>query len=385
MAEAKRKRRSQSDHADLDVAMMRRALKRARRAVGRVEPNPMVGCVITQHGRIIGEGHHQRFGGPHAEVHALRSCKASPRGATVYVTLEPCAHFGKTPPCLDALLAAKVGRVVIGVLDPNPQVAGKSARRLRREGITVDVGLCEEEARDLAAPYLTLVNLRRPYVIAKWAQTLDGKLATHTGDSKWISGEASRKLVHKLRARVDAIVVGSRTVLADDPELTARDVPLKRLAHRVVLDGRLRTPESCKLVKLAGKTPTILFTSRDRAGTPKARRLAKRGVQVVAVAARNDRLLPKACLQALYRRDMTNVVLEGGAVMLNSFFQRELVDEAWVFTAPFLSGDDRVSGAVTGRRPKLIRDALQPRLVEVKTLGADTLHRLRFDNTSNGT
>jgi len=364
--------------------MMRRAIKRARRAEGRVEPNPMVGCVITQRGRVIGEGHHQRFGGPHAEVHALRSCKASPRGATVYVTLEPCAHFGKTPPCLDALLAAKVGRVVIGVLDPNPQVAGKSVRRMRREGIEVDVGVCEEEARELAAPYLTRENLRRPYVIAKWAQTLDGKLATHTGDSKWISGEASRKLVHKLRARVDAIIVGSRTVLADDPELTARDVTIKRIAHRVVLDGRLRTPESCKLVKSARQTPTILFTSRDRAAGLKARRLTKHGVQVVPVGARTDRLSPRACLRELYRRDMTNVVLEGGAAMLNSFFHRKLVDEAWVFTAPLFVGDERVPGSVTGRRPKLLGDALRPRLVEVETLDADTLHRLRFDTTSNG-
>jgi len=363
---------------EIDVAMMRRAIRRARRAEGRVEPNPMVGCVITKNGCVIGEGHHRRFGGPHAEAHALRDCTDSTRGATAYVTLEPCAHYGKTPPCVGALLEAGVGRVVIGVVDPNFQVAGKSVQRLRRAGVEVTIGVCADEAEELAAPYLTRTCLARPYVIAKWAQTLDGKLATHTGDSQWISSEASRKLVHRLRARVDAIVVGGGTVQADDPLLTARDVPRRRVAHRVVLDSRLRTPPSARIVATAGDTPTLILTSATSARDRQVRRLRDSGVSVVAVDSQEDCLLPEACLEELYGRDMTNVVLEGGTGVLGSFFRHNLVDEAWVFTAPILLGDERVPGVVSGIKSDLIRDAMRPRVASITTVGRDVHHRLRF-------
>jgi diaminohydroxyphosphoribosylaminopyrimidine deaminase/5-amino-6-(5-phosphoribosylamino)uracil reductase len=266
---------------------------------------------------------------------------------------------------------------VIGVLDPYPEVAGKSVRQLRAAGVDVTVGVCKDEAAELAAPYLTRMNRKRPYVIAKWAQTLDGKLATHRGDSKWISNAESRRLVHRLRARIDAIIVGSSTVLADDPDLTARDVPIRRTAHRVVLDGRLRTPESARLVRTAEQTPTIIFTTRDRAGSAKARRLTVRGVTIIPVGTQSKRLSVSACLKHLQQRDMTNVVVEGGPSVLSTFFRHKLVDEAWIFTAPILLGDERVPCSVTTLRPRLIADALRPRVIEVRTLDTDTLHRLR--------
>src|SRR5207253_7885382 len=215
----------------------RRALELAERGRGYVEPNPLVGAVVVHDGRIIGEGWHQRYGEAHAEVNALTAAGDAARGATLYVTLEPCCHHGKTPPCTDAVLRAGVQRVVAAMLDPFPQVSGKGADLLRAAGVTVDVGLCEAEARRLNAPYLKLLATGLPYVTAKWAMTLDGKIATRTGDSKWISNEASRRRVHELRGRMDAIIVGIGTALADDPLLTARPTG-PRTPARIVLDSR---------------------------------------------------------------------------------------------------------------------------------------------------
>ena len=230
--------------ADFDSRMMLRALELARRGEGIVEPNPMVGCVVVQGEEIVGEGWHQRFGGPHAEIEALRAAGAKATGATLYVTLEPCCHHGQTPPCSDAVIQAGIGRVVAAMRDPFPKVAGGGIQQLMSAGIDVEVGLHEQEARELNAPYLKLLATGRPWVIAKWAMTLDGKLATKTGDSKWISGEASRRVVHELRGRVDAIVVGRRTAALDDPLLTARleKGSPPRIATRIVLDSRDSSP-----------------------------------------------------------------------------------------------------------------------------------------------
>src|SRR5262245_29686131 len=204
-------------HTPADTLFMRRALRLALRGQGGVEPNPLVGCVLVRAGRIIGEGWHAKFGGPHAEVRALKSCQSSPRGATAYVTLEPCCHHGKTPPCTDALLAAGVTRVVAAVRDPNPAVHGRGAETLRKAGIRVEFGLLAAEGADLIAPFAKLVKTSRPWVILKWAQSLDGVIATRTGDSKWISDEACRAHAHRTRGRVDGILVGVNTLLRDDP------------------------------------------------------------------------------------------------------------------------------------------------------------------------
>src|SRR5665213_509031 len=231
-----------------DETWMRRALELAERGRGWVEPNPLVGAVVVRDGQIVSEGWHQRYGEAHAEVNALATAGEAARGATLYVTLEPCCHQGKTPPCTDAILRAGVGRVVAAMSDPFPAVAGKGADLLCAAGVPVDFGIEEAAARRLNAPYLTLLAIGQPYVHAKWAMTLDGKIATRTGDSKWISNEASRHLAHKLRGRMDAVIVGVGTAIADDPQLTARP-PGPRTAIRIILDSKCRLSADSVLAK----------------------------------------------------------------------------------------------------------------------------------------
>ncbi|UCE59561.1 MAG: bifunctional diaminohydroxyphosphoribosylaminopyrimidine deaminase/5-amino-6-(5-phosphoribosylamino)uracil reductase RibD [Phycisphaerales bacterium] len=363
---------------DLDTRMMKRAIALSRKGEGRVEPNPMVGCVIVRAGRIIAEGYHRRFGGPHAEVQALRQCPHKPRGATVYVSLEPCCHQGRTPPCTEALIEAGVKRVVVALRDPNPAVHGRGIRQLYAAGVAVDVGLMDRESAEVLAPFITYTKSSRPFVIAKWAQSLDGKLATRTGQSKWISCEESRRRVHRLRARVDAILVGSQTVKADDPLLTARDVPLKRRAARVVLDGRLRISEKCRLVNTADEIRTLVVTTAKQASTPKAKRLARKGIEIIACRRHRGHLALEECLAGLARRDVTNLLVEGGPTVLTALLEAELVDEAMVFIAPKLIGGRNSPTVLGGWSVERVDQALSPRSVHTQKSGVDTLHRLRF-------
>ncbi len=367
-----------TNNPEFDRRMMSRAITLARRGEGRVEPNPMVGCVIVRRGRVIGEGYHRRFGGPHAEIEALRSCASSPRGATVYVSLEPCCRQGKTPPCTEALIAAKVARVVVAVHDAHPSVGGRGLRALRRAGLRVHTGVLRKEASEVLAPFTTRVRLGRPYVIAKWAQSLDGKLATHRGDSRWISGEVSRRHVHRLRARMDAILVGSGTVLVDDPRLTARGVVIRRTALRVALDTRLRIPTTCQLVDTARQAPTLVMTTASRARSPKARQLMRKGVEVIACPVRGRRLSLDGCLSELGRRDLTNLLVEGGPTMLTSFLQANVVDEAYVFIAPKLIGHPRAPSLLAGDGARRIEDAISPRQSRMKRSGDDILCHMRL-------
>ena len=358
---------------ELDESLVRRALALAKRGEGRVEPNPMVGCVIVRNERIIGEGYHRRFGGPHAEIEALGSCARNPRGATVYVSLEPCCHYGKTPPCTDALIAAGIARVVTPLRDPNPAVNGRGLRRLRAAGITVTTGVLGDDAAEVLRPFLTRIRLGRPYVIAKWAQSLDGILVTPPGESKWISCEASRRAVHRLRARVDAILVGIGTVLADDPLLTARGVPLRRRALRVVLDGKLRIPVGAKIVASANTTPTLVFTTPEALNTKKAQQLAHKGVELVACKSRGGRLLLGDCMSRLSQREVTNVLVEGGPKVLSAMLDARLVDEAWVFVAPRVIGGEPQSSSLAN-----IVANRNPRAATVEPSGNDLLFRLRL-------
>lgn len=362
----------------LDRQMMARAIARAKRGEGRVEPNPMVGCVVVRRGCIISEGHHRKFGGPHAEIEALRTCHVSPRGATVYVSLEPCCCHGKTPPCTKALIEAAVGKVMVAIRDPSPKVCGRGIRQLRAAGITVQTGVLADEARELLAAYTTRIELQRPYVIAKWAQSLDGRLATYAGDSRWISCEASRRRVHRLRARVDAVLVGSGTVLTDDPLLTARGVSLRRRATRVVLDSRLRLPRKSQLVATSRDIPTLVVTTTAEAVTRKAESLRRAGVEVVSCRARNGRVLLVDALHTLAKRNMTNVLVEGGPTLLRSFFEHKLVDEAFVFTAPILLGGSDAHVMLAGRGARRMADAVRPRIVSTHKSGDDTLCHMRL-------
>jgi diaminohydroxyphosphoribosylaminopyrimidine deaminase/5-amino-6-(5-phosphoribosylamino)uracil reductase len=329
-----------------DKDWMERAIALAERGRGHVEPNPLVGAVVVRDGRLVGEGWHQRYGQAHAEVNALAAAGEAARGATLYVTLEPCCHFGKTPPCTDAVIQAGISRVVAAMSDPFPQVAGRGAELLRAAGVAVAVGLCEAEARRLNAPYLKLLATGRPYVHVKWAMTLDGKIATRTGDSKWISNKASRHWVHELRGRMDAIVVGVGTLLADDPLLTARP-PGPRTAVRVVLDHHGRMPTTSQLARTARETPTWIVTAGEPA--PQLRALDCEVHTLPDV---------RALLDELGRRRMTNILVEGGAGVLGSFLDVREIDEVHVFIAPRLAGGKDAKTPIGGIGVEKIADAL---------------------------
>ena len=317
---------------------MRRALELAARGLGRVEPNPPVGAVVVDGDlRLLGEGFHERYGGPHAEVNAIETCGAIPSGATLYVTLEPCAHHGKTPPCTEFVINSGIRKAVIAVRDPAPHGQGAGVHRLREAGIEVDVGLLSHEAGALIAPFRCLVKEGRPYVHAKWAMTLDGRMGTRTGDSKWISSEESREIVHGLRGRMDAVIVGIGTVLADDPLLTARPAG-PRTATRIVLDRHARTPVDSRLVRSIDEA-AILVAVGDDAPVNRIERLAEAGVEVVRLpAGSGGGVRIGDLLQELGRRKMTNVLVEGGGRVLGSFFDAGLIDACHVFIAPKLTG-----------------------------------------------
>jgi len=340
-------------------AVMRRAIELARRGEGHVEPNPMVGAVVVDDAlRLIAEGWHEQFGGPHAEVHALRRAGDLARGATLFCTLEPCAHQGKTPPCTEAVLAAGVAKVVIGSHDPFPQVNGRGIARLRQAGVSVETGLLDHDVRQLNAPFRKLIQHGQPWVHAKWAMTLDGRIASRTGASQWISNALSRGRVHDLRGRMDAILVGVGTALADDPLLTARP-PGPRTAMRVVLDSHARLPLDSQLVRTAREGRVLVATTEE---APSARRssLAAEGVEVLVLpnttrAGAPERGGPdggrvdlQALLQALGARRMTNVLVEGGGGLLGALHDQRLIDEVHVFVAPRLLGGAAALSPVLG-------------------------------------
>jgi len=295
----------------------------------------MVGCVIVKDGDAIGMGAHQRFGGDHAEVVALKRCD-DPRGATAYVTLEPCSHHGKTPPCSQALVDAGIGRVVIATADPFPEVDGRGIAQLQAAGVDVEVGLLEDAALDLLAPYRKLTRTGVPWVIAKWAMTLDGKLATSSGSSQWISNSTCRQIVHQLRGRVDAILVGSATANQDDPLLTARPAG-PRQATRIVIDSEASLAEESQLVRTASEVPVLIFVGP---GTPsdKVSRLRDNGCEVVELVETDHSHRLAATLQELGRRRMTNVLVEGGGRMLGGLWDLGQVDEVHAFCATKLVG-----------------------------------------------
>jgi len=367
----------------IDRAMLALAARQAVRGLGRVEPNPAVGCVIADRsGTVVGQGHHEVFGAPHAEINAIRDAQARGadlRGSTAWVTLEPCAHSGRTPPCVNALIHAGVGRVVVARPDPNP-IASGGAAALRGAGI--DVAFSDE--RDLAwwigEPFAYRVRTGLPWVTAKWAQTLDGCIATRSGESKWISGIASRRRVHAMRGRADAILTGIGTVLADDPSLTVRGVPARRTPIRAVIDPELQTPLDSKLVRSASEIPLRLYTSEAGALSPSASRLKDSGARIVGLAT-NERGIPiESVLRDLGAGcGVSSVFLEAGAGLLGRAFEERVVNEAAVFIAPRLMGDERAMHAVTGVARERLDQAIDLRTWRTRRVGDDTLMRFTLD------
>ena len=390
-----------------DERHMLRALALAAQGRGRVEPNPMVGAVVVNAaGAVVGEGWHEFFGGPHAEVNALAAAGNAALGGTLYDTLEPCCHHGKTPPCTEAVLKSGVRRVVVAMGDPFPAVAGGGLSALRDKGLSVEVGVCESNAARLNAPYLTLLHRHRPWVIAKWATSLDGRIATRTGDSKWISNEASRAKVHDLRGRVDAILVGRGTLLADDPLLTARPAG-PRIATRIIVSASGELPESCQLLRTIDHAPVLVATTREGAGKlaswerAGAEILVLRHIDVLgsepdalATLSRQTSLTRPAlketipnhlCDQALVldgpmiegllaelgRRRMTNVLVEGGGGLLGSFRDAGAIDEVHAFVAPKLIGGDKALSPLGAEGISAISDASLFEDVEAEVLDRD--------------
>ena len=343
----------QRSELDVDERWMDEAVQLAWQGQGFVEPNPMVGCVIVRDGRLIGQGYHQVFGGPHAEVNALADCKRSgevTEGATAYVTLEPCCHEGKTPPCADALIRAKVNRVVVAVVDPFDAVDGGGLFQLRDAGIAVQSGVGAVAAKRLLAPYLKRVRTGKPWVIAKWAMSMDGRIATSTGESQWITGTESRKEVHRLRGRVDAIATGMGTIIADDPLLTAREGGPRKPAR--IIFASQRVPDvKCQMVRTASETPTWLFAGPAIADSELAL-LADHNVETVRCQSADSVDMVNEALAMLGSSKnpagvpTTNLMIESGGGLLGSFAAAGQVDEAHVYLGAKLIGGNSSPGPV---------------------------------------
>lgn len=349
------------------------ALALAARGLGAVEPNPMVGCVIVGNGEIVGQGYHEAFGGPHAEINALAVAGEQANGATAYVSLEPCCHQGKTPPCTQALVRAGIKRVVVAMQDPFMQVCGRGVAELTAAGIQCDVGVGNSDAAWLLAPYRKLIATGRPWVIAKWAMTLDGKLATRTGDSQWISSEASRAIVHQLRGRVDAIVVGSGTAHADNPLLTARPADradVKRTATRVVVDSVAALSPESRLVQTAGDIP-VMVAAAENASPASCRRLTEAGAEVFHCAGDTHQKRLASLLEELGRRRMTNVLVEGGSQLLGTLFDMRAVDEVHAFIAPKFAGGAAAPAPVGGEGVERMVGALKLADISIEELDGD--------------
>jgi len=397
---------------------MLRALELAGQGEGAVSPNPMVGCVIVKGGQLVGEGYHQVYGGPHAEINALEAAGKNAEDATVYVTLEPCCHLGQTGPCTAALISAKVARVVIAMRDPNPLVDGKGIRLLRQAGIHVEEGENEEEARALNEKYLTRVEKKRPWVIAKWAMTLDGKIASRTGSSQWVSSEASRLKSHQLREQVDAIMIGSKTALQDDPLLTVRlpGTTVQRPPLRIVLNDTASIPLDCHLVRSAREVP-LLIGIDAAAPLEKVKQLENAGCEILVLPERlrvsslHSRERTRArdfrpgssqsrtdlsgwedeekksqrdyeefqkskerltfLFAELVRRDVTCLLVEGGGTLLGSLFDAQLLDEFHVFIAPKLIGGKDAVSPILGLGIAEMRSAVSLNLSAVERIGPD--------------
>lgn len=379
-------------NANVDQLYMRRALKLAAYGQGLVEPNPMVGCVIVREdiscnkasgddepvdalAHIVGEGWHQKYGGPHAEVNALASAGELARGATMYVTLEPCSHFGKTPPCVDALIAAGLKRVVIAMEDPFPEVAGSGIKKLLSAGVEVTLGVLENKARELNAPYLTRIEKKRPWVIGKWAMTLDGKIATRIGSSYWISSDESRERVHEWRECVDAIIIGSRTAMEDDPKLTVR-LPdgrrPKRIPTRIVVDSGGTLSVFSELALTARDVPLLLVYGPN---TPAGKKefWESKGAEVLVLDAPSYEQRILQLMEKLAERGMTNVLVEGGGELLGHLFDLELIDEVRVFMCPKIVGGREAVVPVGGIGRELMRKAATLRNRKTEAIGTDVL------------
>ncbi|MDR2441059.1 MAG: bifunctional diaminohydroxyphosphoribosylaminopyrimidine deaminase/5-amino-6-(5-phosphoribosylamino)uracil reductase RibD [Planctomycetaceae bacterium] len=365
---------------NLDEQFMYRALELAKRGEGYVEPNPMVGCVLVKNGNIIGEGFHSQFGKAHAEVEALRDAcfrygEDAAVGSTCYVTLEPCSHYGKTPPCTSVLQPSGIKRIVVAMRDPNPMVNGKGLKILHNAGFEITEHVLENEAQSLNAPYLTLLKKHRPWIIAKWAMTLDGRLASRTGNSQWISCEASRKIVHCLRSRMDAIMIGSQTALRDNPNLTVRlNTVAPRTPIRIVLDSNAALTSEYCLVQTARQVPVMLVVRSD-APPKQIEILQNAGCEIFLIPPENTKLdyqqRTKTLMEYLAQQKRTNLLVEGGKQVFGTLFDMQFIDEVHVFIASKLIGGESAYPTIGGTGLTEMKQAWKLELPEIQIIEQD--------------
>lgn len=353
---------------------MQRAIELAKNGWGMTKPNPMVGAVVVKEGKIIGGGWHDKLGGPHAEINAINSCNEDMIATTIYVNLEPCSHFGRTPPCAMELIKRKFSRVVVAMEDPNPKVAGNGIVMLRDHGIQVDIGCLKEEAFRLNDIFIKYIVAKTPFVLLKSAMTLDGKTATCTGDSKWISGDASRQYVHTLRNRYSSILVGVNTVIKDNPELTARPVGKEGVNPlRIVLDSEGRTPDNSKILDI-NKEKSTLIAVTSRVNKEKVKLWEYKGVDVIITEAQEDgRIDLQQLMTELYKREIDSVLIEGGGTVAASFIEQGLVDKVAIFVAPVIVGGRNAPTPVMGNGVDSIKKGFRLKHQMLQTFGNDIL------------
>ncbi|MDD3726545.1 MAG: bifunctional diaminohydroxyphosphoribosylaminopyrimidine deaminase/5-amino-6-(5-phosphoribosylamino)uracil reductase RibD [Candidatus Ratteibacteria bacterium] len=363
---------------------IRKTLKLAKKGSGLVSPNPMVGAVIVKNNRTISSGWHKAFGLPHAEIEALKKAGDKARGATLYVNMEPCCHYGKTPPCTKAIIEAGIKKVVCSVEDPNPLMAGKGIEEIEKNGITVIKGIMEKEGEEINRAYTTYITKKRPYIVLKWAQTLDGKIATGTGNSKWITGEDARMFVKNLRFEMDGVIVGVNTVIKDNPSLdyispsfqTEKRLLERKRYWKIILDPFLKIPEEGKIWESSNK---IMVVVSEKVKDENVRNFReKQGCEVIKIPFENNRFSLKALMDELYQREIGIVMVEGGCYTLTSFWEERFVDEIMVFISNKILGGDNSLAPISGKEKRHISEAVGIEYYETKKIGDDFFIRGRI-------
>lgn len=352
---------------------MKRAVELSKKGIGYTNPNPIVGAVLVKNGRIIGEGYHEVYGGPHAEVNAFRNAKEDVKGATMYVTLEPCSHYGKTPPCANVIVQKKISKVVIGMIDPNPMVAGRGIKILQDNGIEVITGVLEEEVKKLNEIFIKYITTKLPFCILKTAMTLDGKIATYIGDSMWITNEASRSYVHKIRNRVSGIMVGVGTILADNPKLTTRLHNKKgKDPTRIIVDTTARIPLDSNVFNNNSKAKTIIATT-EKADSEKLRSIKEKGAEIIITPLKDNKVDLSFLMKSLGESGIDSVLIEGGSTLNYSALEEGIIDKFISFIAPKIIGGNEAKTPVGGKGIRYVKDAILLENIQVSRACEDIM------------
>ncbi|WP_207657397.1 bifunctional diaminohydroxyphosphoribosylaminopyrimidine deaminase/5-amino-6-(5-phosphoribosylamino)uracil reductase RibD [Clostridium cochlearium] len=356
---------------NLDEIYMKMAIELAHLGEGYVNPNPLVGAVIVKGGKVIGEGYHKKFGEAHAEIDAFKNCKEDPKGGTLYVNLEPCSHYGKTPPCVEGIIKKGIKKVVIGMKDPNPLVAGKGIEILKKANIKVEVGVLEDECRKLNEIFIKYITHKKPFCILKWASTLDGKICSPIGDSKWITGEDSREYVHLIRNKVSSIMVGVNTIIKDNPSLTTRLKDRKGVnSTRIIVDSKGRTPLDARIFKEEGDA-FIATTSQIQ--EKKRKEFEKIGAKIIITPEKDGRIDLQYLVNYLAEINIDSVLLEGGGTLNYSALKEGIVDKALIFIAPKILGGENSKTPVEGEGTKYVKDCIKLKNLSIKNFKEDIL------------